>query len=268
MAWSGWWAWALALPWLRWIFLAILPMMPASQRRRRTDSAWRFLGLGIGGIAAVVLAGSLVWTTAGVAGQDMKPALLPGDLALIRRAPVALVPGEVVAFRLPDEPRARMGRVIALAGDRVAVEGGAPVVNGQRAAQAPDGFFAEVFGRQGPLGVMPLCGNGTVGLGAQCQTRQLVETHPAGGVYPVLDTGSRPRDAAGEVLVPEGFLYILGDHRDAAADSRLARAVRGTGLVAEEQVIGRVDLVLASSEARHPWDPRGWRWDRLLEAVR
>lgn len=268
MAWSGWWAWALALPWLRWGFLLFLAVMPPSQRRRHPDSGWRFLGLGIGGVVAVILAGSLIWTSAGVAGQDMKPALLPGDFALLRRAPITIARGDVVAFRLPRESRPRMGRVIGLGGDRVAMQDGAPVIDGERATQVQDGFFAEVFARQGPLGVMPLCGNGTVGLGAECRTRQLVETLPGGAAYPVIDMGPRLLDDAGEVTVPDGFLYILGDHRDAARDSRLARGVRGTGLVAEELVIGRVDLVLASSEARHPWDPRGWRLGRLLEAVR
>jgi signal peptidase I len=268
MAWSGWWAWGLALPWIRWVVLLTLPMMPSSQRRRRTNSGWRHLGLGMAGAAALVLLGSLLWTTVGIGGQDMKPTLLPGDMVLVRLAPVDLIPGEVVAFRLPGEESVRVGRIIGMSDDRVAIEGGAPVVNGRRAAQAQSGYFTETFGRQGPRGVMPLCGNGTVGLGAECRTRQMLETLPDGAAYPVLDTGQRPLDAAGEVTVPDGFLYILGDHRDAAQDSRLARAVRGTGLVAEEQVIGRVDLVLASSEARRFWDLRGWRWDRLLESVR
>ncbi|HVG47160.1 MAG TPA: S24/S26 family peptidase, partial [Rubellimicrobium sp.] len=96
----GWWAWALLLPWLRWALLAWLLVGPSSQRRRRTDSGWRLLGLGVAGIAAVGLVGSLLWTTAPVVAQGMKPALWPGDLVLVRRAPVALHRGDVVAFRM------------------------------------------------------------------------------------------------------------------------------------------------------------------------
>lgn len=268
LGWSGWWAWAVALPWVRWGFLALLATLPSSQRRRRTDSGLRALGLGVAGAAALVLAGSLLWTTAGVAAQGMKPALLPGDVALVRRMPLEVARGDVVAFRMPGEAAARIGRVIGLAGERVAVEGGRPVIDGAAASWAQDGFLVEIFGRQGPAGVMPVCGNGTVGLGAECRTRRLLETLPGGRAYSVLDAGVRPLDAMEEVTVPEGRLFVLGDHRDAAQDSRLAPAVRGTGLVALGQVIGRVDLVLASSDARRPWDPRGWRLSRLLRGVR
>ncbi len=268
MGWGGWWAWGLALPWVRWAFLVLLVATPTSQRRRRTDSGWRLLGLGVAGAAAVVLAGSLIWTTAGMAGQGMKPGVLPGDLLLVRRAPVELRRGDVVALRLPGEIAPRVARVIALGDERVAVEGGAPVIEGSPAAQAEDGDFVEVFERQGPAGVMPVCGNGTVGLGAECRTRRAVETLPGGRAYPVLDAGRRPLDRMEEVAVPEGFLFVLGDHRDAAQDGRLSRAVGGTGLVAQAEVIGRAELVLGSSAALRPWDPRGWRLGRVGTVVR
>jgi signal peptidase I len=264
----GWWAWALALPWVRWGLLAFLVLAPTSQRRRRGDSGWRLLGLGVAGIAALGLAGSLLWTGATVAAQGMKPTLWPGDLVLMRRAPVTLERGDVVAFRLEGEAVSRIGRVVALGGERVAVEGGAPVIDGVAAAWAEDGWFAETFGRQGPEGVMPVCGNGTVGLGAECLTHRFLETLPDGTTYAVLDAGRRPLDAAGEVQVPRGQFYVLGDHRDAVRDSRLSPAVQGTGFVGAGQVIGRVDLVVASTEAAHWWDPRGWRPGRLLEVVR
>ncbi|TNC70321.1 signal peptidase I [Rubellimicrobium roseum] len=268
MGWRGWWAWGLALPWARWALLAVLVAMPSSQRRRRTDSQWRLLGMGVAGMLALVLAGSLVWTAAPVRTQAMKPALLPGDLVLVRRGPLAVARGDVVAFRVGEETAPRFGRVIALGGERVAVEGGLPVIGGVAATRADAGFLSETFGRQGPEGVMPICGNGAVGLGAACLTRRLREVLPDGTAYDVLDAGARPLDRAEEVAVPEGFLYVLGDHRDAGGDSRLAVTVGGTGFVAVERVIGRVDMVLASSEARWPWDPRGWRPGRLGEVVR
>lgn len=267
LGWSGGWAWLLALPWVRWGFLLLLAVLPSSQRRRRADSGWRVLALGAAGVAALVLAGSLLWTTAVVAGQGMKPSLLPGDWALLRRMPVAVGRGDVVAFRMPGEALPRVGRVIGLPGERVAIEEGRPVVDGAPASWAEDGHFSETFGRQGPAGVMPVCGNGAVGLGAECLTRRAVETLPGGRAYPVLDAGARPLDRMEEVAVPRGELFVLGDHRDAAQDSRLSPAVRGTGFVSPDQIVGRVDLVIASSEAAHPWDPRGWRLGRLLRGV-
>lgn len=267
LGWGGWWAAALALPGVRWAFLFLLLVMPTTHRRHRTSAGWRLLGLMAAGVVALTLAGSLVWTTARVQAQGMKPSLLPGDIALVRRGPIEVASGDVLAFRLRGEDAPRVARVVGLGGDRVAVEGGIPVLGGAKAGRTEDGFYSEFFDRQGPLGVMPVCGNGAVGLGAECLTRRFVETLPGGRAYPVLEAGLRPLDDHREVEVPEGFLFVLGDHRDAAEDSRLARQVKGTGLVALRQVVGRVDAVLWSSDAAWAWDPRGWRPGRILETL-
>ncbi len=262
----GWWAWLLLLPWARGGLVLLLVLLPASQRRRAGHAAWRLLGLGAAGLAGLVLALSLLWTTAPVTAGGMAPSLLPGDVALLRRAPLAVGPGDVVAFRLPGEARARLGRVVALPGDRVAVEGGAPVVNGARARQAEEGQWTRTFGPEGPAGVLPTCGNGTVGLGAACTTRLMRETLGQAS-HLVLDAGPRPLDTMPEARVPPGAIFVLGDHRDDSQDSRRAPGAQGTGPVPLQAVLGRVDRVLASTAAASPWDPRGWRLGRIGEGV-
>jgi signal peptidase I len=262
----GWWAWLLVAPVAREALVLLLVLLPASQRRRRTHAAWRLLGLGAAGLAGAALALSLLWTTAPVTAGGMAPSLLPGDVALLRRAPVAVAPGDVVAFRLPGEVRARVGRVVATAGQRVAVEGGAPVVDGARARQSEEGWWTRTFGPEGPAGVLPTCGNGTVGLGAPCATR-VVRERLGEASYLVLDAGPRPLDAMPEAVVPPGAVFVLGDHRDDSQDSRRAPGAQGTGMVPLSAVLGRVDRVLASTSAASPWDPRGWRPGRVGEGV-
>lgn len=264
----GGWALLLLLPGARPALALLLALLPSSQRRRRSEGIGRALGLGLAGAAALALLASLLWAPLRVAPGGMAPTLLPGDLALLARAPVAVGRGDVVAFSVPGEAAPQVARVIALPGETVAVEGGLPVIDGRRATAAEDGFWTRTFGREGPAGAMPLCGNGTVGLGAACTTRRLVETLPGGAAHAILDAGPRPLDAAGPVTVPAGMLFVLGDHRDASADSRRAPGAQGTGLVPEAAVLGRVVRVLASSAARRAWDPRGWRPARLWEPVR
>ncbi len=263
---SGAWAWLLLVPWLRWALLAALLLVPPSQRRPRPREGWRLAGQGLAGALALAVAGSLLWTTAPVLAQGMRPALWPGDLVLLRRAPVALAPGDVVAVRLPGDDAPRWGRVLATGGERIAVEDGRPLLGGAALPQAQDGFLTEPFGPMGPLRTLPLCDNGAVGLGADCRTRRLLETLPSGRAYAVLDAGPRPLDRMDPVTVPPGHLFLMGDDRDAARDSRLAAAAGGLGLVPVAAVLGRASLVLAS--AASPWDPRGWRPSRLLERVR
>lgn len=266
MGWRGWWVWLLALPWIRWALLAALLLLPSAQRRRHPHGGLRAFGLGIAALIGIGLLGSLGWTTAPVLAQGMRPTLWPGEVVLLRRAPLELVPGDVVALRLPGETEIRWGRILARGGDRIAVEEGRPVLDGQALPQFQAGFLVEPFAPQGPRRILPVCGNGAVGLGADCRTRLLTESLPTGRSYRVLDAGLRPLDRIEEVTVPSDRLFLMGDDRDAARDSRLAPAAGGLGLVPEDAVLGRASLVLLSATGRL-WDPRGWRLARLLARV-
>lgn len=66
----------------------------------------------------------------------------------------------------------------------------------------------------------------------------------------VLD-GDRPSDIEFTVVVPEGRLWLMGDHRSVSVDSRHLLGAPGGGLVRADRVIGEPLAVL------WPWDRAG-----------
>lgn len=61
---------------------------------------------------------------------------------------------------------------------------------------------------------------------------------------PYLYPGASPSDITFEVTVPEGHLWVMGDHRNNSQDSRFHQATNSTGFVPIDDVEGRA-LVIA-----------------------
>lgn len=143
-----------------------------------------------------------------IAGS-MEPTLARGDFVFGHKGFYGendVSRGDVVAFRKPgNEDETYLLRVIGLPGDRVRIEGGLLMLNGEAVARhavdrdtEPGGGGRKAFSIHG-------------------------ETLPGGASYRI----SEQVDAAGFAdntplyEVPEGAVFVLGDSRDNAIDSRI-----------------------------------------------
>ena len=153
--------------------------------------------------------------------ESMAPTIATGDklVADMRwRGPYRR--GEVIVFTGPVS--VRVSRIVALPGDRIAMRGGVPVLNGVAAIQSAQGRTT-----------FP-CPDGT------CPAAISAEQLPGeASPHRVLDTGLSEFDDMAERVVPADHLFVLGDNRDRAADSRVPAALHGVGMVPLTAVLGR-----------------------------
>jgi signal peptidase I len=61
---------------------------------------------------------------------------------------------------------------------------------------------------------------------------------------PYIYEGDKPSDSEFEVEVPQGFIWVMGDHRGASADSRFHTDDPNNGMVALDKVTGRATFII------------------------
>ena len=128
--------------------------------------------------------------------------------------------GDVVVFDSPIDGKVMVKRLVGMPGDRIAFDGEALVLNGQRVAQeqTEDGARLELLpGAKHAL-------------------------HPEPDQGPGMD----------ELEIPPRHYLVLGDHRGNSADSRV------WGLLPRENLLGRVVAVLYSSREGLSGGERWW----------
>lgn len=221
-----------------------------------------------GGLLIALLLKTLLYQPFTIPTASMEPGLQVGDYIVVSkfaygwsRASLPLgrpgsrgrlggrppARGDVVVFRLPRNPHEiYVKRVIGLPGDTVRLRGGEVILNGA------------------PLDALA---RGAVG-GAIARE----EVSPGGRSYITLDRGpGHAGDDTPTVTVPEGRYLVLGDNRDNSLDSRWP-AETGVGLLPEENLLGRAELILASwTPGASLYKPSTWfslREGRLLRPVR
>lgn len=172
----------------------------------------------------------------GVLGNDMAPALQPGDRLLAYRLDVTPGRGELVLLEHPREPgRLLIRRVVALPGERFALRKETPWVEGRAAARR---VVREVTLRD------------------EGRTRklQLVEEELAGVRYQVLKDPARRSHDEKEQRVERAY-YVLADHRNHGTDSRTF------GPVPVERIRARITHRLSAGEGSIVGQPPrdGWK---------
>lgn len=191
------------------------------------------LTLGVAGAAATQLGGPQAFTND---GPSMEPTLGNGDRFLIERYGLWLgflplahwgepAQGDVVVVASARDQVLIVKRVIAVGGQHVVVDQAGVSVDGERVAE-----------EAGPCAEFPELRIGTLGSYQPLpdESCTVYEETLGDSRHFVLDTGYGLRPA--EMVVPEGHVFVMGDHRDRSNDS--TNPVLGA--VPVENVIGRM----------------------------
>ncbi len=138
--------------------------------------------------------------------------------------------GDVVVFRPTPEPdRDFVKRIVGLPGDRIQMIDGALYINGDPVPR--EAVTAMVVGDDAT------------------PVTAYRETLPNGVRYVTLDAGESELDNTRVFVVPEGQYFMLGDHRDSSADSRVPYLV---GYVPFDNIVGRVVYIMQPEGTRRP----------------
>ncbi|MCA9515355.1 MAG: hypothetical protein KC635_10460 [Myxococcales bacterium] len=221
-------------------------------------SVWRAIALAVACVALGCGRGERVVRAT---SASMEPTLHVGDELVVEGLDGGPARGDVVLYRVgeghatpvPVGPGEYLHRVVGVAGDRVRLVGGRVVLNGEPAV------VVELDRGECPV----RDAGGTVVASSPCSHERetvagrsrLIQRGPGAADPFAVTDWPRERDdmlstygakgknpAFPDVLVPEGFVVVLGDNRDGAVDSRFL------GPIPVADVVGRVTRVLSNRD--------------------
>lgn len=146
--------------------------------------------------------------------------------------------GDVMVFRYPEQPEIDyIKRVIGLPGDKVGYFNKTLYINGKEIEQQAGEKPAELVGMIAPRAELK-------------QEKLMGVTHDI-----LLDPQRMSME--GEMTVPEGHFFVMGDNRDNSNDSRV------WGTVPEANLVGKAFFIWMSWN----WDQGGIVWSRVGQSI-
>ncbi len=252
---------------LDWALFARLRQEPATSKTRGEPVVVEYSKAFFPVLLAVLLLRAFLYEPFRIPSGSMMPSLLVGDFILVNkfayglRAPVWHTPltsgksperGDVVVFRFPnDESQDYIKRVIGLPGDHISYYNRRLKINDKPLKVEKNGIYQGLGDANAMLGA-----GGCDRVGARCEifVEQIGDTG-----YTVMTNPSTAYSLNGEIFVPEGHYFVMGDNRDHSNDSR------HWGFVPERNLVGRADLIWLH------WDFRGkgtgFDWSRIGKKI-
>jgi len=204
-------------------------------------------------ILAVLVIRSFIAEPFRIPSGSMLPTLHVGDFILVNkfvygiRLPVLNKKiitlgepkrGDVVVFRYPKNPSIDyIKRIVGLPGDKVGYFHKSIYINGKKIEQKVETKSDDL------LGIVPVRN--------ELRSEQLGDHH-----HNILIDPERHL-VEGEMIVPKGHYFVMGDNRDNSNDSRF------WGTVPEENFVGKAFLIWMSWD----WNDGGIVWNRLGDKI-
>jgi signal peptidase I len=185
-----------------------------------------------------------------IMSSHMKPTLEAGDCVIIQPGK-PLARGDLIAFRESPYSDPTMSsvdhlfRLVGLPGDEIVLRRGIVYLNGTALQQVPAEPYRQVNRPEGPKKQRPACFP-PIADDATCIIERFTERLPEGVSWQILNLRADGfGDDAGPFIVPSNHVFVLGDNRDNAADSRFSLISGGRGMIPAEKILGPVVRVLS-----------------------
>jgi len=232
--------------WLADVFLlARLRQQPATSKIKKEPLVIEYSRAFFPVLIAVLVLRAFLFEPFRIPSGSMMPTLLVGDFILVNKFTYGLrLPvwqtritegskpkhGDVVVFRYPqDESQDYIKRVVGLPGDHVGYYNRRLSINGKQLDIKTEGTYEGL----GDLNKMQYA-NGCDRAGADCQV--YLESNDQ-AEYTIMTNPGTTFGVNGELFVPEGHYFVMGDNRDHSNDSRI------WGYVPEDNLVGKAVMI-------------------------